>query len=486
MNMKKLIVLIFLLINIDFDAKANSKGELNVTLQSSIISLDPGGIQDAQSLFVSRQVNCQLVRSQGSNFTLEAAESIKYVTPENVMLKISNTAKFHDGSQIKSEDVIASLNYIKKSRNIFGNLFVWIKEIKSIDDKTVIFTLKKPIPQFLKVLSSVNFSIYKKNFIVKAKRDKTLWKRPVGCGEYEVAGFDNDKITLAPVTHGLPVVFHSVKENALNAADIDEYDIVTVRVIGKSNQTKKFNLLRMFDPTQYFLGLNTKSDFWKTKSERCNFLTQINTKKLLTAYGPAAVEPNDLIPGGVLGYSAESNYTKEMADLNTPHAVRESVKSNNRPICIAYLTVSLQDKYINEYIAMIKNQYSDVILRPIADVKKFGRVFVDENCDILLFGFKTSYFDGYEYLTIFENNDANFSGIKNKSLNSHIIASQLLTSSCERAREYRKIISKIRDLCIVRPLVTVPVSNIYIRKNLRTPGIGLDTIYQYNLANVSR
>jgi len=60
--------------------------ELSIPLHRSLISLDPGGVQDASSLFISRQVNCQLVRSQGSNFILDAAESIKYITPLKIIL----------------------------------------------------------------------------------------------------------------------------------------------------------------------------------------------------------------------------------------------------------------------------------------------------------------------------------------------------------------------------------------------------------------
>src|SRR3990167_4476995 len=99
--MKKIFFIVaFFLSIVPVVTKANSTNkELRVTLQSSMISLDPGGIQDSQSWVVSRQVNCQLVRSQGAIFVLDAAESIKYITPLKIVLKISNKAKFHDRSE---------------------------------------------------------------------------------------------------------------------------------------------------------------------------------------------------------------------------------------------------------------------------------------------------------------------------------------------------------------------------------------------------
>ena len=106
---------LIILVTLPISAQAVPSNDLRVTLQSSLISLDPGGIQDSQSLQVSRQVNCQFVRSQGSVFVLDAAESIKYLTPLKIILKINNKAKFHDGTPVTARDALASFNYIKES-----------------------------------------------------------------------------------------------------------------------------------------------------------------------------------------------------------------------------------------------------------------------------------------------------------------------------------------------------------------------------------
>lgn len=83
--MKIILMLIIVFMFLIFaDTKAN-KRELRITLQPSTISLDPGGVQDSQSLFVSRQVNCQLVRNQGSTYIFDGAESVKYITPLKII-----------------------------------------------------------------------------------------------------------------------------------------------------------------------------------------------------------------------------------------------------------------------------------------------------------------------------------------------------------------------------------------------------------------
>src|SRR5690349_6439996 len=128
--MKYIFIMIIILFIVPVLSRAASNNnELIVTLQSSLISLDPGGIQDLQSLQVSRQVNCQIVRSQGAIFVLDENKSIKYITPLKIIIKISNTTKFHDRTPVTTQNTLASFSYIKKTRNILGNLYIWIDKI---------------------------------------------------------------------------------------------------------------------------------------------------------------------------------------------------------------------------------------------------------------------------------------------------------------------------------------------------------------------
>lgn len=480
------ILLVLFIANLPINSFADSnKEELRVTLQSSVIVLDPGGVQDSQSQFVSRQVNCQLVRNQGSTFVLDAAESIKYITPLQIVLKLKNQARFHDGTLIKAEDVLASLEYIKDSRNIFKNMFIWIKSIEIKDQSTIIFYFEKHVPQFLKVLSSKNFAIFKKSFLEDAKKDKNLWKAPLGCGGYKVAKFDDEKIELMPISHGLPITFYLIKANQIDVSEVSKYDIITLNVVGSSDELKDFDLLEMFDPIQYFVGLNTKSNKWKNKEDRCNFLSQLDLKDLLASYGKNAIEADDLLPKGTLGYRA-NNSCYHLTAGSDSKAITPIRDKQTEPFCLAYLTVSIQEQNKNKFVDMFKSQFPNIVMKPIENVKKFGKSFVETKCDALVFALRTTYFDGYEFLTIFEDNDANFTGSENKKLDEHILKSQLISNPNERAKEYQKITKEIEELCIVRPLLTLPNRRVYVRKNLKTPEIGLISILQYYLGNISR
>lgn len=485
--MKKLFTLFILSLSFFSNlSRAENARELRVTLQSTLISLDPGGIQDSASQMVSRQVNCQLVRSQGSIFVLDAAESIKYINPREIILKLNNKVKFHDGSSVKAEDVLASFNYIKESRNILQNLYVWIDKMEALNDQTLKFTLKKHVPQLLKVLSGTNFNIFKKSFLYKAKKDKNLWKNPMGCGGYKVVESNNDYVKLIPVAAGLPITFYLIKSNLVALNDIDKYDMITADITANEKELDKvdFKVLKMFDPVQFYIGLNSRSKKWKNKSDRCKFLAKLDLKNLIASYGEEAVLATDILPKGTLGYSENRNFNDQIIDISSNATETEASKKVN-PFCFAYLTISVEDKYKIEYLKMFKKIYPKIFTYPIFDTKTYGKDFVNKNCDAIIFAWKSYYLDGYEYLTFFENNDANFSGMHNENLSNRILRSQDIESASTRAKEYQKIIKEIGDLCIVRPLFTLPTRKIYIRKALKAPGIGLVSIHQYYLGNIT-
>lgn len=125
-------------------------------------------------------------------------------------------------------------------------------------------------------------------------------------------------------------------------------------------------------------------------------------------------------------------------------------------------------------------------IQPIKNVSHFGENFVKSGCDAIFFGLGSNYFDGYEFLTVYEDNDANFTGIKDEFLSEQIKKSQMLKDASERSRLYRQIIDRIAGECIVMPLLTVTVKGIYIKDNLIAPGVGLVSFDQYYLGNVTR
>lgn len=482
--LKKIKVLIFILATNNLYANSIND-ELRVTLQKSKITLDPGSIRDSQSLFISRQVDCELIRTQGSAYVLEAAKSINYITPLKIRIQLNDNVKFHDGSPITANDVLASYDYINTSKNVFNNFFTWIDKIYVIDDKTIELSLKKETPQLLKVLSSSNYPIFKKDFLEKAKIDTKLWEIPLGCGGYKISELNNKEIKLIPTSQGLPIRFYLIDKNQIESRELGKYDLINLKILGKSEQIKDFNLVELFSPKQFFIGLNSKSNLWKNKYDRCSFLSKLNINQvILKKYGKDTVLANDLIPNGTFGYSKEANFNEQI--IKSAKKAKNIKFNNGQSFCLAYLTVSVQEKQKKLYLDLFKEIHPNISMKPISNVKQFGKQFVDEHCDAIIFGLVSSYFDGYEFLTVFEDNDANFTGMINKKLFQQIKNSQYISNPLTRANEYRNIINKINGLCLVKPIFTSLIKKVYVRKTLKTPGIGLTALHQYYLGNISR
>lgn len=479
---KVLIAIIFLfsMANTTVYALPNPMG-LNIPLQESIISLDPTHIQDVPSLFISRQINCQLVRNKGAILSLEAADEIKYISPLAIRIKIKKDALFHDQSSITAEDVIASFSYLKKSQTVTHNIFYWIERLEAVDNKTVIFYLKNSTPQFLTVLSSPNYAIFKKSFLLKAEKNPALWNNPMGCGGYKIESLNSKTIKLSPVSSGMPITFHLLHQNQIDANDIELFDIVSLKVIGKSSKMNKFNKVELFDPLQLFIGLNTQSKFWKNKEQRCAFLAKLNPDYLLKNYGDIATIANDFLPQGSLGYESSADFIgnirkKEKNDVLLPQP---------QVFSLAYLTVSIPKMYLASYRQMVQKIYPEINMLPISNTKSFGPEFLRQNGDALLYGIKSNSLDAYEYFQVFFNKDANFSRIYDPELIQKVQDSQEATNANDRVKVYREIVNKIEDICVIRSLITIPMRIIYTNKKLKIPNIGVGPLNEYYLGNIT-
>ncbi len=198
--------------------------------------------------------------------SLEAAESIHWVNPTKISIKIKNDITFHDGASVTAEDVAASFYHLKYSRHTLRNMFNWVKDIDVINSKELIINLKVPVPQFLNILSSPNYAIFKKEFLDKAFQNPSLWAYPLGCGKYRVIESNYSSINLVPIRKGYPIRFILNQDDELNANDIKNYDIIDLHLIRKLKIDNGYRAVEIFDPTQIYIGLNTKNNHWKDKN----------------------------------------------------------------------------------------------------------------------------------------------------------------------------------------------------------------------------
>lgn len=453
---------------------------IRIPLHASEVSLDPTSEQDISSLLISRQINCQLVREESGSITLDAASSIQFITPLKILITLNQNAKFYDGTQVTSQDVISSFNYLKNSRKVLRNIFNWVKVIQPEGKNQILFILKKPIPQFLTVLSAPNYAIFKKEFIAKAEKNSNLWKMPMGCGNYHIVKSDSTSLLLLPIHKGKPLKFYLLPKSQISADQIDQFDIIAMKVVGTSPKLNNYNTIEIFDPFQFYLALNSKKYPWNNEQYRCLFLSKINPTQLISSYDNRVKPSNDYIPEGTLGYDPTSIFTYKNPTIN-PNISLPKIKS----FCFAYLMSSVEMEYRSSYENMIKSIYPHINILPMTSSRNFGSNFVQSNCDAMVYALKSNYNDGYEFLLTFSEPQVNPTGYFDKSLSNQIENSQLIDDPIQRAKYYRNIINDIHNKCLIYPLFTMPTELIYIKKGLNVPGIGKEALNDYYLGNVS-
>jgi len=480
-NILKLLFKVFMLFMISDSVLAVRPYVLNIPLHATQISLDPATVQDVSSLWVSRQINCQLLQLQGAAVSLGVASEVSYLSPKKILITINKNASFNDGSPIRAEDVMASYNYLQNSRLVFRNIFSWIKSIESPESNQILIELNQPFPQFLDILSAPHYSLFKKSFLEKAKHNPSLWRYPISCGNYVVTKNSSSIVLLKPKKEGFPIRFHLINSNQIPLSHLNKYDISDLAITEKVKGVPEYNIVKIFDPYQIFLGLNLKKKIWKKKENRCSFMSQLNSSSIQKVYAETAILANDILPPGTMGYQ---NSEGDLENIKYKYSKKPLPKIED--FCVAFLAVSVPDVYRSGYLSMLKKLYPNAMQKIIANTGRFGSEFIGTQCDAIILGFKSSTFDGYGILDAFSRTDAGYNGFLSKKITEQVKASQEITSSLMRFQQYRKIIREIENECTILPIVVAPYREIYIRDSLITPGIGEVPLDEYYLGNVKR
>src|SRR5439155_19462119 len=144
-------------------------------------------------------------------------------------------------------------------------------------------------------------------------------------------------VKLSPLKgKGLPIKFFLMTDSQLFSKNLDKYDLVSMQVIGKSENFSNFNLVNVFDPFQYYFILNTRIPPWNNRNARCAFFARLNPKNIIKVYGDRAKPADDFLPSGTLGYIKNDNYMGEIISQfkNVPLPVKKL-------ICISLVATSI-------------------------------------------------------------------------------------------------------------------------------------------------
>src|SRR5690242_5225695 len=167
--------------------------------ESDYDTVDPHAAFDVGRVAVRLNIYDGLMRWQNNPAVLEpwVAESHR-ISPDGLTytFKMRKGVKFHDGTEVKAQDVVYSLERILAVGKGAASLFKTMIDAgaaKAVDDYTVEFKLKKPSAIFLSIVPEihiVNAALVKKNEAGVDWGQARLSKNSAGSGAYKMTQFD--------------------------------------------------------------------------------------------------------------------------------------------------------------------------------------------------------------------------------------------------------------------------------------------------------
>ena len=243
-------------------------------------SLDPNMYNEIPALTITEQIfNTLLKVDENGNIVPELAESFEYVSPTELVIKIRQGVKFHNGDEMTAEDVKFTLDRARKS-NQTGYLFAPITEVSVIDKYTVKITTDKPFGPLMTNLAQTQASIVCKR-AVEEVGEENFFKSPVGTGQYKFKDWiPGDRIVMEafddsfqgkPQVREITLRIITEVSNRMIALETGEADIafdigIMDKEAVKNNDEMEF--LEISSPSSLYLGFDQTNPIFTDKRVR--------------------------------------------------------------------------------------------------------------------------------------------------------------------------------------------------------------------------
>lgn len=241
------------------------------------------------------------------------------------LVKIKNDVKWSDGSDLTVEDVIFTIDILKKVPSIYGTNVQYIIRVDKIDRSTLQITLDHEIPffEYNLIFPIMSKLYYEGQEFQNTEKNNT----PIGTGKYKIIQNDDDgiilnrnenytreELTLEKITIGK----YSNLGELYNAFKLGKIDVLTTTniniedYIGTIGYNKKETVGREFD----FLALNTHNTVLSNKEVRQSIMRAINRENIVaTLYNNKYKVTNYPLDYGswLKGESSDNTYNPDLA-----------------------------------------------------------------------------------------------------------------------------------------------------------------------------
>lgn len=296
-------------------SKKDVRKELVIAQDGEPKSLDIHNGNDGFSLRINKQIYSRLVEADGDmQLSPGVAESWKSIDERTTQFNLRKGVKFHNGDELKAEDVKYSFERMMNSPRI-SFVLPPIERVDVVDDYTVNIVTKMPFGPLMAHLSHPALGIVNKKLLEK---DLESFKaHPIGTGPYKFSSWQaGDKVTL---TRNDEYFLDSAKFEKLIVRNIveatsrtialetGEVDIaISVNAVDEETIKKnpKLSLLTKPSISYSYIGMNTQKDKFQDKRVRKAINYAIDKQAIvdvvLNGSGKVATSP---IASAVFGFT---------------------------------------------------------------------------------------------------------------------------------------------------------------------------------------
>ncbi len=463
---------------------------------ADVTSFDPQIGKETPAVAVTNNIYDTLVDVDpvSGEIVPQIATSWEQLDELTYRFKLRTGLKFHNGEELKADDVKFSLDRAIASASV-SYLVDFIESVTIEDDYTVVVKTKAPYAPALRNLAVPYAAIVPKDY-VEANPD-ILKTAPVGSGPYKfVSWAQNDNVKLeafdeyyagAPKTKyvEMKVIPEAAQRTiALETGEIDiAYDLTTSDANRVKNE-KGLELLEVPSLSCFYISFNTKKAPFDNKLVRQAINYAIDRELLVETVNGGSGEPaNALIAPAVYGYYNPGDF-----EYN-PEKAKELLKEagyQNGFTCTLWVN---NNQSRVEMCQAIQAMLMDIGITCKVEVLEFGafisRTTAGEH-DMGYFGWVTSTKDAdYTYYSLEHSTQQGAAGNRSFTADPTIDAlvekGRTSADSSVRLEAYKELAIYLKDFMNNAPIIYTTIN---AGVSSKVQGFELDPIGYHKLQNV--
>lgn len=263
----------------DVKAQELKKNKISIAMKADPKTLDPQKSIDTMSnKSITLIYDTLLDLDENLNLKPNLAESWERLDDCNVVFHLKKGVKFHNGEELKAEDVKFTLERAASSPQTLY-LFKPITKVTVIDDYTVQVTTDKPFGALLNNLAAVQGGIVSKKAVLEYGDDYV--NHPVGTGQYKLKEwlpgnrivFEGFKDAYQGTPNFEELTYLTIPEvsNRMIALETGEVDVAfDIGIMDKETieNSNNLELVEVESPALLYLGFDQTNPIYQNKKLR--------------------------------------------------------------------------------------------------------------------------------------------------------------------------------------------------------------------------